>query len=1179
MDVAALARQPPAKAAGAAAGAARRACRRLPAAAVDGGKRVPGTGADQDAAPAPAARRQRRRAQRAADQACSSVAAPEAGVASAVGGLPTHPKLRRGVLDNGLHYVILPNAVPPRRFEAHLEVHAGSIDEEVDEQGLAHLVEHVTFLGSKKREGLLGTGSRSNAYTDFHHTVFHIHSPLEGPLGQPMVRLALEALEEIAFQPRFLPQRIEKERRAVLAELQMMNTIEYRVDCQLLEQLHSENRLGNRFPIGKQEQIVGWDHDTVRRYHAKHYFPANTTLYVVGDVDADECAALVEEAFGDTPARPHKVLSEDVEVPEKPRRQAAPPVVHLWSSGGAGVGPTGVPEAGSSGVPVAPPRPPSTQPVLFQHTLLESVQLSVFAKVPVESVTNVDALVNSLMVRIVLSAFQFRVSALYNSYLDRPPPFSVVELDHSDSGREGCAVTTFSVTAEPEHWDEAVRVAALEVRRLVANGLSEGEMKRFLSALLADSEQLALQMDRVPSVDNLDFIMESDALGHCVMDQMQGNDALVVAAQSVTLDEVNRTARELCRFVSEFGRDGAPQSAAIVMSCPEAMSRPGPDGAPVPFVVSPEDVNDALQAPEGIETFASAEVDVPDMLMTRGDVAVALQRHAASTVASVVPQRVADPKTGAVQIKLRNGISVNYKHTLNEPCNAMLRVVAPGGRSMEDVKSGGAVAVGTRTLSEGGCVADYSREQIELFCVSNLINCMLESDEEFVTMDFHFSMREEGLAKSLQLLHLVLTRPRWEGSAFERAKQLYASHWRASTRSLERAASNTLIQTLLGEDRRFTDPAPEELDALVLERVRDIVQGQLATETLEVNIVGDFDVEVLEDMLDEYVETVPPSALPSAVVAARNASGLSYASDAGIGAKRMQRLHLTDSDERACAYLAGRAPNRWGAGADPAALQAAAGGDASGEAQQTAGAGGGVEVPAQQMSASQMGNVLAAAAAAAGAATGAQPAAGGAAGVTAPTPPKPSLLRQHPMFAGVALSLLAEVMNSRLFTTVRDSLGLTYDVSFELSNFERLVGGWYLLSVTSMPEKIDEAAAASLRVLRGLALHRVTTRELDRARRTLLTRHESDLKDNQYWLGLLSHTQSESVPGKNLGCVSDLVALYESATVDDLYEAYRMLDTGDGMVTCIATSGTEERPVVQGYLSAALAGTVGQVSS
>ncbi|PHU14635.1 hypothetical protein BC332_15840 [Capsicum chinense] len=58
-----------------------------------------------------------------------------------------------------------------------MKVHVGSIDEEYDEKGIAHMIEHVAFLGSKKREKLLGTGARSNAYIDFHHTMFHIHSP------------------------------------------------------------------------------------------------------------------------------------------------------------------------------------------------------------------------------------------------------------------------------------------------------------------------------------------------------------------------------------------------------------------------------------------------------------------------------------------------------------------------------------------------------------------------------------------------------------------------------------------------------------------------------------------------------------------------------------------------------------------------------------------------------------------------------------------------------------------------------------------------------------------------------------------------------------------------------------------------------------------------------------------
>ena len=48
-----------------------------------------------------------------------------------------------------------------------------------------------------------------------------------------MLPLVLSALHEIAFAPKFLPSRIDKERKAVLSERQMMNTIEYRVDCQV----------------------------------------------------------------------------------------------------------------------------------------------------------------------------------------------------------------------------------------------------------------------------------------------------------------------------------------------------------------------------------------------------------------------------------------------------------------------------------------------------------------------------------------------------------------------------------------------------------------------------------------------------------------------------------------------------------------------------------------------------------------------------------------------------------------------------------------------------------------------------------------------------------------------------------------------------------------------------------
>lgn len=59
---------------------------------------------------------------------------------------------------------------------------------------------------------------------------------------------------------------------------------------------------------------------------------------------------------------------------------------------------------------------------------------------------------------------------------------------------------------------------------------------------------------------------------------------------------------------------------------------------------------------------------------------------------------------------------------------------------------------------------------------------------------------------------------------------------------------------------------------------------------------------------------------------------------------------------------------------------------------------------------------------------------------------------------------------------MRDTLGLTYDVSFEVTMFDRLRSGWYSVHVTSDPEKIYDALNASAAVLRDIALNPVNRR-------------------------------------------------------------------------------------------------------
>ena len=1143
--------------------------------------------------------------------------------------LENHPNLRIGKLSNGLRYVILPNPSPPNRFEAHLEVHAGSVDEEEDEQGIAHLVEHCTFLGSKRRESLLGTGARSNAYTDFHHTVFHVHAPhANANNGRPMLPAVLDALTEIGFEPEMLPARIEKERKAVTAEAQMMNTIEYRVDCQLLQYLHWENALGCRFPIGKMDQVQRWTRDEVYNFWEKHYYPENATLYVVGDVDVQETERLIEENFGRVPARTGgkraakndgldaELLVESSGGAEKEKERERETNGNGGGRNAEEIGMdlretnTGLLLERAHLSPAGLIRPPvdhqwGCEPMIqtgfqapisvFRHRLLQLFQLSIFCKLPIQPMKTLDDLKRAFMVRVMLSVMQFRINA---RYVAADPPFIGIELDHSDSGREGCAVSTLTITSEPKDWRGAVQVAIQEIRRLQQHGVTAAELERYKSALLRDSEQLAEGADSVPSLDNLEFVMESMALGHAVIEQRQAHEYLLQLADTITPEEVSAICKSILSFASHYGDEASllqeyqadpskwatpgPSIATAVVAClPTFMDASGnssgaaapmqrgaslattqhvdpslaaaalddtasdeepPEGA-IRFEIDEAEIREAISE-KGLEIEALEDVDVPDSLVSDED-ALALMNRLNPTFVEVdagspETRPLADPSTGVVRRRLSNGIMVNYRKTDNEPMGAMVRVVAAGGRALEErgvlgPDGHGVVAVGTRTLSESGTVGDWDRAQVELFCISRLINCVLEANEEFICMDFHFAVGDGGMAAVLQLLHLFLEAPRWEEAAMERSKQMYVSHYRALPKSLERATADRIMQSMLGNDRRFRDPSTEEVAALTLDAMKENVMAQLHAGNLEISIVGDFDENELEHSILMYLGTVEPKPdMPGA--------GDAIAQCPTVCSPPLEERHsvwhLKDSDERACAYIAGIAPCRWGE---------------FGKQQEPL-----VPIDAASIP-------------------------------SPPPPPAPGateeeiernreLRRRHPLYASATLGLLSEMINSRLFTTVRDTLGLTYDVSFEMSLFDRLPTGWFYVNVTSTPQKIKDAMMASMRVLRSGSIQPFTSRDLLRAKRTLITRHESDLKDNGYWLALLTHIQSPAVPLKSVECLRDMTLMYDAITVEDIYEAYNHFDFSDeATFTCIGTSGQEatlvDSPILQTRIQAKGAGT------
>src|SRR5687768_2268547 len=63
--------------------------------------------------------------------------------------LPIDPAVRSGRLPNGLRYFVRYNARPEKRVSMRLAVNAGAIQEDADQRGLAHFLEHMAFNGTK----------------------------------------------------------------------------------------------------------------------------------------------------------------------------------------------------------------------------------------------------------------------------------------------------------------------------------------------------------------------------------------------------------------------------------------------------------------------------------------------------------------------------------------------------------------------------------------------------------------------------------------------------------------------------------------------------------------------------------------------------------------------------------------------------------------------------------------------------------------------------------------------------------------------------------------------------------------------------------------------------------------------------------------------------------------------
>ncbi len=236
--------------------------------------------------------------------------------------LPVDPAVRAGRLPNGIRYFIRQNSRPANRVSMRLAVNVGSLQEEPDQRGLAHFLEHMAFNGTENfKPGELVSflesigarfGPHVNASTSFDETIYMLDIPTDRP---GYVDRGMLVLHDFAAGLSLLPAEVEKERGVVLEEWRGRLGAGSRLTDKQLPVIFQGSRYADRLPIGLPEVLKGAPRERLVDFYQKWYRPDNMAVVVVGDQPVAEAEQLIQKRFGVIPASKLAASSVDASVP------------------------------------------------------------------------------------------------------------------------------------------------------------------------------------------------------------------------------------------------------------------------------------------------------------------------------------------------------------------------------------------------------------------------------------------------------------------------------------------------------------------------------------------------------------------------------------------------------------------------------------------------------------------------------------------------------------------------------------------------------------------------------------------------------------------------------------------------------------------------------------------------
>ncbi len=384
--------------------------------------------------------------------------------------LPLDPSVRVGKLENGLTYYIRHNDKPAQRAEFYLATNVGAFQEEDDQDGLAHFLEHMCFNGTKNfpEKSLLEYlqsigaefGRNINASTGFEQTQYMLNNiPI---VREGIIDSCLLVLHDYAHYVTCDPKEIDAERGVILEERRSRRDANWRMFERKLPYYFGDTKMARRTLIGGEEQLKTFKPESLVSFYRKWYNPDMQAVVVVGDFDVDMMEKKIKETFSSIPAPETPTVKPIIPIPDNEKT-----VVALITD----------PEATSSSIELlwkgdAMPKEFASTDVAFMTDIIKAILSFVF---------------NERMEAITASA---------------NAPFLSGGLG-LQSIVEGTDAVMGEVSFKDGDCKTALEAFYTEVERLKRYGITESELERAKLKLISRAEKA---VEAAPSRDNADFI-------------------------------------------------------------------------------------------------------------------------------------------------------------------------------------------------------------------------------------------------------------------------------------------------------------------------------------------------------------------------------------------------------------------------------------------------------------------------------------------------------------------------------------------------------------------------------------------------------------------------------------------------------------------------------------------------